>query len=587
MTTTNDSGKRQGTLPPPMNRAPTMRAAEQRTSGELGADAKAGESTFGLCANAALLALARAARSFSLYDAKNDAVRQLLADFKSKVEAVLKSFGALELEIQPFEFTARGETIYRETDRERSLAFRLFRDGVRRLAFQPGAEWEDFVRLLEILSLRFTGVRQQEDDLVTLLRKTRFKGITYYAVEGFVPDEVEPEPPMPKEFDSREKVPLPEQWDRESASFEQVGRALYRSVPEPILQRLRAEEDPGAVVRSAVRALAEIVAMPQVEWRLLEEYAVDTRAFLEMERAAEALLEMARLLISAAAADPAKRKAAFAATMGEEALRIVVGALPPESEPMPALVEVLEADPAESLRILGLLLTEVRDIERTGLICKLAAVAGKTAPEQLLELVRASTGPARLGLMNAVSQAAPERAAALAVELGVAADVRSHAQLIEVLANSDVVSSMSLAKALLESKDEAIRLRTIDLLEKRAGQRGFSPLLGWFEKETASRSVSKAEAEKVGCALARLSARTAISTFTGWEKSSRKGFFAKLLKGDMGNPGLFRAAAAGLELLAHGPQMEEVLALLKTIGQRSDPETRALCDAILARKAKS
>jgi hypothetical protein len=142
-----------------------------------------------VAANAAVLGLTRAARSFTLYDPSNKVVRALIADYRERFRQVLDGFGPLALEVHPFELCLGREVVYLERDRERSLAFRLFRDGVRRLAFGAETTWEELLRLLQILSIRYTGVRQQEDDLVTLLRKAGFRQVHVAAIEGFVPEE--------------------------------------------------------------------------------------------------------------------------------------------------------------------------------------------------------------------------------------------------------------------------------------------------------------------------------------------------------------------------------------------------------------
>jgi len=111
-----------------------------------------------VAAGAALLALTRAARSFTLYDPANKVVRALIADYRDRFRAVLEGHGPLLLEAHPFELTLGREVVYLERDRERSLAFRLFRDGVRRLSFMAGTSWDELLRLLQILSIRYTGV---------------------------------------------------------------------------------------------------------------------------------------------------------------------------------------------------------------------------------------------------------------------------------------------------------------------------------------------------------------------------------------------------------------------------------------------
>src|SRR5205814_2069125 len=78
--------------------------------------------------------------------------------------------------------------VHAEKDREKSLAYRLYRDGIRRLTIQPGATWEELLKLLEILSVRFIGVRQQEEDVVTLLTRAAFRFIDFGASSGPVAD---------------------------------------------------------------------------------------------------------------------------------------------------------------------------------------------------------------------------------------------------------------------------------------------------------------------------------------------------------------------------------------------------------------
>ena len=106
-----------------------------------GDERRLGGSPHAVAANVAVLALTRAARSFTLYDPANKVVRALIADFRDRFRAVLDGFGPLVLDVHPFELSLGRDVVYLERDRERSLAFRLFRDGVRRLAFAANTSW--------------------------------------------------------------------------------------------------------------------------------------------------------------------------------------------------------------------------------------------------------------------------------------------------------------------------------------------------------------------------------------------------------------------------------------------------------------
>src|SRR3954469_9596155 len=105
----------------------------------------------GRAANAALRAFSRAARAFTLYDAQNEAVRRFLQDYRDALSAFLAAHGPLDVEVRPFELALKGEVVHAEKDREKSLASRLFRDGIRRLCIQPGAPWTEELKLLEVL----------------------------------------------------------------------------------------------------------------------------------------------------------------------------------------------------------------------------------------------------------------------------------------------------------------------------------------------------------------------------------------------------------------------------------------------------
>jgi hypothetical protein len=157
---------------------PTVEPVTQPAS-DLLEEAAVGGTPAGLAANAALRAFSKAARAFMLYDAQNEAVRRFLQDYRDALHAFLGAHGALDLEVRPFELALRGDVVHAEKDREKSLASRLFRDGIRRLTIQPGATWEEELKLLEIVSVRFIGVRQQEEDIVTLLTRAAFRSISF------------------------------------------------------------------------------------------------------------------------------------------------------------------------------------------------------------------------------------------------------------------------------------------------------------------------------------------------------------------------------------------------------------------------
>src|SRR3954462_2317575 len=168
---------------------PTEPATPPEAPGEQLEEVALGGTPAGRAANTALRAFSKSARAFTLYDPQDEAVRRVLQEYREAMAAFLTAHGPLDLEVRSFELALRGEVVHAEKDREKSLAYRLYRDGIRRLTIQPGATWDELLKLLEVLSVRFIGVRQQEEDVVTLLTRAAFRSISFASVAGLVETE--------------------------------------------------------------------------------------------------------------------------------------------------------------------------------------------------------------------------------------------------------------------------------------------------------------------------------------------------------------------------------------------------------------
>ncbi len=132
-----------------------------------------------------LTSFVRVTSSFQLYDPRNDAVRDALVGLFGTLTSFLKKYEVLPLTVEPWEFFYNGESIYRNKEREYSLAFKLFRDGVRGISFRKGVPWPELAKFLRILGVRYHGVHMFEDDIVSLIWKANFDYIETLAVEGF------------------------------------------------------------------------------------------------------------------------------------------------------------------------------------------------------------------------------------------------------------------------------------------------------------------------------------------------------------------------------------------------------------------
>ncbi len=133
-----------------------------------------------------LTSFARFSRSLGFYNASNRAVGNFFEKLWEEMGSVLHDRGEIDLRVTATAFMIDGEKIYEDSDREHSIPFRLFRDGIRRLHFSSDITGEELMELAKILGMRLTGVNRHGDDVVTRMWKADFKTIRYAEVKGFV-----------------------------------------------------------------------------------------------------------------------------------------------------------------------------------------------------------------------------------------------------------------------------------------------------------------------------------------------------------------------------------------------------------------
>ncbi len=219
---------------------------------EIDDEVELGDSDIGKDANKALRSLARSARSFLMYDPGNEAIKIFLKQMHEDFHYFLGRHGAMALAVRPFEMVIAREVVYLERDRERSLAFKLYRDGVRSIIIRPEVEWEEMLALLKILSVRFVGIRSNEDDIVTLLWKAAFQSIDVHAVEGFVPkDEDEEDSPDWEDMNfNYEDMPMGSSGGMQGGRGGQEGQGEQEEQPEQGEPGGRREQSSALVDRS-------------------------------------------------------------------------------------------------------------------------------------------------------------------------------------------------------------------------------------------------------------------------------------------------------------------------------------------------
>jgi HD-GYP domain-containing protein (c-di-GMP phosphodiesterase class II) len=131
-----------------------------------------------------LLGLARVLSSFQLYHARNQAVKDALAELYSRLTLFFQAHDALPLVVKPWQFEYDNQLIYKNVDPESSLSFKLYRDGVRALVLQKGINASEIARLIALIVASQSQFNQSEDDIVTLFWQADFQHAELIAVEG-------------------------------------------------------------------------------------------------------------------------------------------------------------------------------------------------------------------------------------------------------------------------------------------------------------------------------------------------------------------------------------------------------------------
>lgn len=527
---------------------------------DLGEEVRLGGSEAGRAANAALLALSRTARSFTLYDARNQAVHEFLGDLRAKVAKVLElSGGPLELEVRPFELALHGEVVYLERERERSLAFRLFRDGVRSLSLLPGLDWDDLLGLVEILSLRYSGVRQQEDDIVTLFSKANFAHLRFTAIEGFRAEEELHETDAPADVVGH--VAPPADWDLPLPALPPAAGLHYRPLDAAVLERLRGEHGETSAAREALDLVLELLErvndqLDELDEEHVEGLVFEVRDFLLAEGRYPELLELVAALGHSAAGDLRPRPSILARFGGAEPLRHLVRREQRQAqEPPEQAFTYLRSVPGNPLAdLIDMLAAEQEEAQRPALRALVAGLAGDR-PRLILERLEQADARLASDLLGALQRALPE----LAVDAALKLKDRSEPALQLAAARTLGAASFTpaIGRALVQSLSSKLPEVRSAALESLAAFRDprVQEALVKHAQERSGKGMTDEEAELVGEALARQDPAAAFSLFSDWLHPRT------MLQRVVESPGqrrLHRVAVAGLARLP-GEEPEKVM----------------------------
>ncbi len=129
--------------------------------------------------------LGKALRAFHMYLPNNPIYQRATENLRGAFTPIWGVLDELVLSVVETDFVWEDQVVYRQPNKSESLAWGLFKDGMRSLTIRRGAEQEELTRLLETINRARYLPADAGDDLLTLLWEQEFQYVQYQFVEFF------------------------------------------------------------------------------------------------------------------------------------------------------------------------------------------------------------------------------------------------------------------------------------------------------------------------------------------------------------------------------------------------------------------
>jgi HEAT repeat protein len=129
--------------------------------------------------------VAKALRAFQMYMPNNPIYQRAIQNVRAAFQPIWAATDELLIHVVETELVWEDQVVYRQANKAESLAWSLFKDGMRELTIHKGAEDEELPRLLAIINQARFLATDAGDDLLTLLWAHEFQLIQHQFVDLF------------------------------------------------------------------------------------------------------------------------------------------------------------------------------------------------------------------------------------------------------------------------------------------------------------------------------------------------------------------------------------------------------------------
>lgn len=457
-----------------------------------------------------LQTLVKALRAFQLYLPNNPMYQRATQNVGAAIVPLWESTEELVLTVAETDFVWDDEVVYRQPNKAESLAWGLFKDGMRSLTLRPGCEAEELPRFLGTVNQARFLPTDAPDDLLTLLWAQEFQFIRYQFVEfigqdGALPGPTgsqngagevsaaerqqraaEEAPPRPKgmvgidDFDST-------LYFLDDAEIEEVARELEREYQRDVRT-------------SALDALFDLFELePQAEVRA-ELLGILEQLFPNFLNArdfgiAAAVLRETRLLAGRAptlTSDQTGRLDAFVSKLSEPA---IVGQLLQSLDESGGLAgdggvsEVFRELRASALEPLVAGLPGLSSEPLRARVEEAAERLAGANPEEVLRLLRQTDSPALAGIVSLCGRLGMVQAVSGLGDVLGHADPAVRLGAVQALNQLGTPGALTLIDRAIDDADRAVRLAAV----RAAGARGYKGALRRVEAVVLGKGLKEME----------------------------------------------------------------------------------------------
>jgi HEAT repeat protein len=183
-------------------------------------------------------AFIKAIKAFRFYPPDNPTLKGFRDQVLKKFQFFLNKYQSFVIQVGEYDLAFKGKTVYENRDVKTSLAFSLYKDGLREIRFMKGLEEWEVQGVIDILK-QSENINILEDDIVTLMWEKDFAHVSYLATDEFleetpvvIPDNVDQfrKNLVFKPLGHHVEVDLAEEGSEERVDLDEI---LSRAVEEP------------------------------------------------------------------------------------------------------------------------------------------------------------------------------------------------------------------------------------------------------------------------------------------------------------------------------------------------------------------